>query len=79
MSSLPFDTHAFIKDLIKAGVPEAQAEAHIQIITKVVKDEMVTKQYFELKIKELENALTIRMGGMLILGITVVATLVKLL
>lgn len=70
-SSLPFDTHAFIKDLI-------------------IKDEIVTKQYldeklkdldtkFEIRMKELENTLTMRMGAMLIVGITIVATLVKIL
>jgi ribosomal protein L11 len=88
MSSNPhmlFDTHKLIKQLITAGVPESQAEAHIQIISNVTNDQLITRAYFDikmheidLKFKELENSLTIRMGTMLFIGITVVATLVKL-
>lgn len=71
-----FDTHKLIKQLIGAGVPEA--EAHIQIISNVTNDQLVTRAYFDvkmheidLKFKELENSLTIRMGVMLFIGITV--------
>jgi hypothetical protein len=30
MSPLPFDTHAYVKRLVAAGMPEAQAEVQAQ-------------------------------------------------
>jgi len=81
-----FDTHNLIKHLMGAGVPEAQAEAHIEIISNVVSDQLVTKNYLDLKMQDIDNrftqlehSLTLRMGGMLFIGITVVAALVKML
>ena len=42
-SSIPFDTHAFVKELIAAGVPEAQAEVHARVLGEMVVEHFATK------------------------------------
>jgi uncharacterized membrane protein YheB (UPF0754 family) len=32
----PFDTHAFVKRLMAAGIPEAQAEAHVENLAEAI-------------------------------------------
>ena len=102
-----FDTHAFVKRLTGAGMPEDQAE----ILAKGQADlyeRLVTREYFqftlnheleklraeleitknelkrdikELKrdIKEMEHKLTIKLGTLLFIGVTVMTVLDKLL
>lgn len=43
-SNIPFDTHAFVKDLVAAGVPEAQAEVHARILGEVVVERLASKE-----------------------------------
>jgi hypothetical protein len=43
MSALAFDTHAFIKRLTAAGMPEAQAEILADQQTKLIDEKLVTK------------------------------------
>ena len=109
--ALTFDTHAFVKRLTRAGMPEDQAE----ILSKGQADlyeRLVTKEYFEFTlnheleklkaelkhdiarvqanleitrtelkrdIKEMEQKLTIKLGTLLVIGITVMTLLDKLL
>ena len=75
MSTISFDTHAFVKRLTQAGMPEAQAEVLADSQTKLIDEKLATKQ----DLKELELRLTIRLGSMVVIAIGVVATLVKLL
>ena len=95
-----FDTHAFVKRLTRAGMPEDQAE----ILAKGQSDlyeRLVTKEYFEFTlkheleklraeleatktelkrdIKEMEHKLTIKLGAMLTIGITILGALFTLL
>ena len=91
--SMILDTHSLIKKLTDVGVPEPHAEAYIGVMNSVVgvinsasQDQFVTKRHFddkmhtiEIRFKDLENTLTLRMGAMLFIGITVVAALVKIL
>ena len=102
-----FDTHAFVKRLTRAGMPEDQAE----VLAKGQSDlyeRLVTKEYFELTlkheleklraeleitktelkrdiqelkrdIKEMEQKLTIKLGALLVIGVTVLAVLDKFL
>jgi hypothetical protein len=44
---IPFDTHAFMKRLTAAGVPEAQAEVHARAIADLVSDQLATKRDLE--------------------------------
>jgi len=86
MNAIAFDTHAYVKRLKGVGVSEEQAEVQAQAIAELVNDRLVTKQDLERtkqdleqKLKELEYRLTIRLGGMMVIAISAVATLVKLL
>lgn len=86
MATLAFDTHAFVKELTQAGMPEAQAEVLARSQATLIDEKLTTKQDLkELEarlrhdMKELELRLTIRLGSMMVVGIGVVAALVKLL
>ena len=75
MSTIVFDTHAFVKELTQAGMPEAQAEVLARSQATLIDEKLATKQ----DLKELELRLTIRLGSMMVVAIGVVAALVKLL
>lgn len=84
-----FDTHDFVKRLIGAGMPEAQAEILAKEQSRMVRERLANKQDImevqraiqEVKrdIRELEQKLTIRLGAMLVVGVTVLAALDKFL
>jgi len=85
-NNVAFDTLAYAKKMKAVGFTEQQAEAQAEALAEIVENRLATKQDIEgLKrdIKELEirlrHDLTIRLGGMLVAGIAIVATLVKLL
>lgn len=75
MNTIVFDTHAFVKELIQAGMPEAQAEVLARSQATLIDEKLATKQ----DLKELELRLTIRLGSMMVVAVGVVAALVKLL
>jgi hypothetical protein len=62
MNAIPFDTHAFIKRLTNAGMPESQAEVLAAEQARLIESQLATKVDLEL----LKNELTIRIGGMII-------------
>ena len=75
MSTVTFDTRAFVKDLTRAGMPEEQAEVLARSQAALIDDNPATKQ----DLKESELRLTIRLGSMIVVAVGVVAALVKLL
>ena len=75
MSSIAFDTHAFVKDLTRAGMTEEQAEVLARSQATLIDEKLATKQ----DLKELELRLTLRLSSMMVVAIGVVAVLVKLL
>ncbi len=75
MATIVFDTHAFVKELAEAGMPEKQAEVLARSQATLINETLATKQ----DLKELELRLTIRLGSMMVIAIGVVAALVKLL
>ena len=77
--TITFDTLAYAKRLEKAGVPETQAEAHAEAIAELIDDELATKRDIKELEMRLKHDLTLRLGGMMVAGIVIVATLVKLL
>lgn len=76
---IPFDTYENVKKLKAAGFTEEQAETQTKIIAELVEEQLVTRQYLDGRLKELEYRLVIRLGGMIVVAIGVVATLVKIL
>ena len=90
MTTIVFDTHAFVKELAEAGMPEKQAEVLARSQATLINETLATKQDLkELEdrlrrdMKELElrlkHDLTIRLGSMMVVAIGVVAALMKLL
>ena len=88
MASIAFDTHAFVKELTAAGMPEAQAEVLASSQAKLIDEQPATKKDLkELEdrlrrdMKELElrlkHDLTVRLGSMMVIAVGVVAALVK--
>ena len=75
MSSIAFDTHAFVKDMTRAGMPEEQAELLARSQATLIDEKLATKQ----DLKELELRMTLRLGSMMVVAIGAVAVLVKLL
>ena len=86
MTAVAFDTHAYVKRLVSAGMPEPQAEVIADEQRGLMVNELATKRDMKeleaaLKrdLKEMELRLTVRLGGMMVTAVIVVAALVKLL
>jgi hypothetical protein len=62
MTAIAFDTHAFIKRLTAAGMPESQAEILAEEQTRLIETQLATKADLEM----LKHELTIRVGAMII-------------
>ena len=75
MKALAFDTLQYSKRLVEAGFTDRQAEALAAEQAALINDQLATKR----DLKEMGNTLTIRMGGMMVTAVIVVAALVKLL
>lgn len=75
MSTIVFDTHAFVKELTEAGMPEAQAEVLARSQANLIDEKLATKE----DLKELERRLTMRLGAMMVIAVGAVAALVELL
>jgi len=78
MSETTFDTLMYAKKLIKAGVPEPQAEIQAEAIRELIDDKLATKQDLKQLEERLGYKLTIRFGGMLIMAVVVLAAIIKL-
>jgi hypothetical protein len=72
--SIPFDTHAYVKQL--AAVPKAQAEVHAQAIAKLVSEQLAMKR--DLRELELRLRHDPRLGAVAAAAIVIVAPLVRL-
>ncbi len=78
-TAITFDTYENVKKLKAAGFTEAQAEVQTRIVAELVNEQLVTRNYLDERLKELEYRLVLRLGGMVVVAIGVMATLVKLL
>jgi hypothetical protein len=77
MKTITFDTLQFAKRLKAAQFTEEQAEAMAQAMASIVDEQLATKRDLqELEIR-LKHDLTLRLGGMLVAGISIEAALVK--
>ncbi len=76
--ALTYDTLAHSKALQKAGIPAKQADAHAEAARDYILPELATKSDItELKhlIERQSLALTVRMGGLIVVGVGVLAAL----
>jgi hypothetical protein len=78
MSSTTFDTLSFARKLQDLGFTKEQAEGFAQLQRELIDERLVTKDYLDMRLKDLEYRLTIRLGGMMAASIAIVAALVKL-
>jgi len=76
MAVVAFDTLAFVKRMQAAGMEPRQAEAFAEALGNVVLAQMVTVDHLDLRLKELEQALTLRMGAMAAATITILGALI---
>lgn len=83
MTAITFDTLEFVRKLKASGLPEGQAEA----IADAFKDaqgeaELATKRDIDdlrRDMREMEQRMVIKLGGLIVLAVSVVATLDKIL
>ena len=52
---LPFDTHAYIKRLVAAGMPEPQAEVQAEALAEFVLSQLATKDDLQLSVSQLRT------------------------
>lgn len=78
MSSVPFDTHKFVKQLEVAGFPSAQAEALVDAVVQAQKSaELISKKDLQLALAPLRADLSLLKWMMGILLAGVVSLLIK--
>ena len=92
MSTTTFDTLGYFDKLKAAGFSEQQAKVQTEALREIIEDKLATKQDLkememrmemrfqetDVRLKELEYRLTIRMGSMLAAAVAVLAALVVL-
>ena len=83
MAVVSFDTLAFVERLESAGMAKPQAAVVAKAIHEVAFEQLVTKNdlaltanQLRLELRELEQRLTIRMGGMAAATITILGALI---
>ena len=83
MATITFDTFENVKRLKSVGFTEEQAAEQTKIVKELLEEQLVTKQYLDIRLKELEASVTGKIikwvASMLVAQAAVVATLVKLL
>ncbi len=78
MSTIVFDTHAFVKELTEVGMPEAQAEVLARSQANLIDEKLATKEDLKALELRLKHDL-MRLGAMMVVAVGVVAALAKLL
>jgi hypothetical protein len=90
--ALAFDTLGYSKRLREAGLPANQADAHAEAARDFIMAELVTRtdlaasvaaiksniDALEAKLEAQSLRLTVRLGGLLVIGIGALAALIKL-
>ncbi|QEP43523.1 DUF1640 domain-containing protein [Ectothiorhodospiraceae bacterium BW-2] len=78
MSTMTFDTHQYVKKLQSVGFTEEQAELFASEQKKLIEEQLVSKEHFDMKLKELEYSLTIRLGLMLAASMALIVGILKI-
>lgn len=82
MNTLTFDTLKFANKLKAAGADARLAEAEAEALSEVLElnlREIVTKELLQQELRLLEQRMVIKLGGLMVLAVGIVAALVKLL
>jgi len=78
MPLLVFDTHAYVKKLKRVGFSEEQAEVQAEALSALIEERRATKRDLKELEERLTYRLTLRLGGMMVAAVGIVAALVKL-
>jgi hypothetical protein len=81
MTTLTFDTLKYANTLKAAGFTSAQAEAQAGALSEVLEvnlKDLVTKEYLDTRLIQLEQRMTIKLGTMIVVAVGVIAALIKL-
>lgn len=79
MTTISFDTHEFVKKLQSVGFTQEQAEVFASEHRRIIEDALVTKDHLDMRLRELEYRLIIKMGAMMMASVLAIAVLVKFL
>ena len=79
MTTISFDTHEFVKKLQSVGFTQEQAEVFASEHRRITEDALVTKDHLDMRLRELEYRLIIKMGAMMMASVLAIAVLVKFL
>lgn len=74
-----FNPLAYSKKLKEAGFTETQAEVLANAQTEIIDETLVTKEYLDHRLSEVELRMTIRLGAICASAIAIVAAIVKLI
>ena len=66
MPSAAFDALTYFEKLKDAGVPEVQARIQANAMREIVDEQLVNRTYLDLRLKELEYKMIIRLGGIVV-------------
>ena len=77
--AITFDTLAYAKKFIAAGFTQQQAEAQAETFAEIIEEQLVSKQYLDLRLSETKADIIKWVAAMLVAQAAIVATLVKLL
>ncbi|MBI1209553.1 MAG: DUF1640 domain-containing protein [Azospirillum sp.] len=76
MAAITFDTHAFIKRLVAAGMPEPQAEVLAEEQSRLIEPRLATKddlsgleKSMAARMEAMELRRTIKLGAMIAAGV----------
>jgi hypothetical protein len=72
-----FNTLVYANKLKEAGFSDKQAAVQAETLTEIA-DQLVTKTDFTSGLKDLEYRLTIKLGGMLVLALSILTAIMKL-
>ncbi|MBK1720502.1 DUF1640 domain-containing protein [Thiocystis violacea] len=79
MTTISFDTHEFVKKLQSVGFTQEQAEVFASEHRRIIEDSLVTKDHLDMRLRELEYRLIIKMGAMIMAAVISIVALVKFL
>ncbi|MBF8274306.1 MAG: hypothetical protein HW380_3411 [Magnetococcales bacterium] len=84
--AIAFDTLAYTKKMKAAGFTNEQAEALAQSQAELIEERLATKQDLvalrrdlQVDLKELEYRIVTRIGGLMVVGFSIMGVLVKIL
>ena len=79
MAASSFDSLGYFDKLKAAGFTDEQARIQAEALREMADERLVTRNYLDMRLREMEYALTIKLGAMVAGAVAIMATLAKLL